>query len=374
MALDDLLRPRDNEALKDLVLQRVRQNGPISFAEYMQLALYHPQLGYYHSCDPSLDFQTSPQVHPLFGAAVGQTLAEMWRLMGRPARFDVYEPGAGDCRLAADIIRSIAKSDLDFDRALEYSVSDPRLAGADALALLQRADVPDRVRIRERPPEDGEIEGCILSNELLDALPFYRVFVDRGRFDEICVTALEGRLEECRRPAGTALADYVKCLEAGPQEGCAAEVNLNAADWMRQAARGLGRGYILSFDYGYRSQDLYAPWRKGGTLLTFYRMTSGEDPYVRVGRQDITASVDLSTLMRAGKEEGARTLALVDQAGYLSQSPVIELLQRPDTRSLEGYFSFRQAFQVLTDPVGLGRIKVLLQGKGAEAGLPAGFK
>src|SRR6266550_6534893 len=107
MAFDDLARPPDNEALKDILLERIRATGAISFADFMDIVLYHPRFGYYEACNPSLDFQTSPEVHPIFAACVAQTLGEMWRLMDRPPPFDVLEPGAGTGRLAAGIIRRI---------------------------------------------------------------------------------------------------------------------------------------------------------------------------------------------------------------------------------------------------------------------------
>src|SRR5437667_4821771 len=105
MSFDDLARPRDNEALKDIILERIRSEGAMSFAEFVDVVLYHPRLGYYMTSDPSLDFETSPEVHPVFAACIGQTLGEMWRLMDRPPRFDVLEAGAGTGRLAAGVIR-----------------------------------------------------------------------------------------------------------------------------------------------------------------------------------------------------------------------------------------------------------------------------
>src|SRR4051794_30800463 len=114
MSLAGLGRPEDNEALKDIILKRIRAVGRITFAEYMSLALYHPQLGYYRACDPSLDFQTSPEVHPVFGAVVGRSLADMWRALDKPANFTVFEAGAGGARLCTDILRWAQKAEPDF--------------------------------------------------------------------------------------------------------------------------------------------------------------------------------------------------------------------------------------------------------------------
>src|SRR5438309_1693479 len=165
MTFVDLTKPQDNEALKDIILDRIRSCGPISFADFMSLALYHPKYGYYLSSDPERDFQTSPQVHPIFGAAVGRSLADMWRAMGRPARFEVFEAGAGDGQLAADILRWAASAAPDFYDALDYSLTDPRLSRRGGEDALERAGVPGgRVTIRAEMPGKEEIEGCIISN------------------------------------------------------------------------------------------------------------------------------------------------------------------------------------------------------------------
>src|SRR5439155_8896127 len=113
----------------EFVLERIGKAGAITFADFLEIVLYHPRFGYYLTCDPARDFQTSPEVHPVFAACLGQVLGEMWRLMDRPSRFDVFEAGAGTGLLAAGIIRRLLRSDPDFAAALRYSVSDPRLTG-----------------------------------------------------------------------------------------------------------------------------------------------------------------------------------------------------------------------------------------------------
>ena len=375
MSFGDLAKPRDNEALKDIVLGRVRAAGAISFAEFMDLVLYHHRFGYYMACDPSLDYQTSAEVHPVFAACIGQTLGEMWRLMDRPPRFDVFEAGAGSGRLAAGILRRLQSSDPDFAAALRYSVSDPRLSGPDALDVLEESGVPGgSVTVRDELPGEGEIEGCILSSELLDALPFRRVRVRDGRLEEILVAA-EGRdLVDLAGTPDAAVVSYFRAAGQTPGEGCQAEVNLAARDWMGAAAGSLGRGYILTLDYGYPANELYAPWRRTGTLLTFHRMSSGDDPYVHLGRQDITASVDFTSVGMAGEAGGSEILAFTSQSMFLQGTGIARSLGETPTANLQGFYGLRQAVLALTDPAGLGRIKVLLQGKGVPPALPAGFE
>src|SRR5438105_11594195 len=157
MTFAGITGPLDNEALKDAILERVRRCGPIRFSDFMALALYDPKYGYYLTCDPARDFQTSPQVHPIFGAAVGRSLTTMWGAMGKPARFEVFEAGAGDGQLAADILRWAASAAPDFYDALDYSLTDPRLSRKGGEDALERAGVPGgRVTIRAEMPGKEE--------------------------------------------------------------------------------------------------------------------------------------------------------------------------------------------------------------------------
>src|SRR4051812_43875605 len=191
MSLAGLSRPEDNEALKDIILARIRDAGQIPFAEYMALALYHPDLGYCRACDPSLDFQTSPEVHPVFGAMIGRSLADMWRLVDRPQRFAVFEGGAGSGRLCHVIVRWAMTEAPDFYACLQYLLCDPRLAAINDLAV-SMGEAVEHVSLAKELPVDRSITGCVLSNELLDAFPFHVVRGTENGMEEMFVRA-EGR-------------------------------------------------------------------------------------------------------------------------------------------------------------------------------------
>ncbi|HXH21063.1 MAG TPA: SAM-dependent methyltransferase [Dehalococcoidia bacterium] len=363
MVLYDLGPGDEDVALKDIIASRIRREGPLTFSDFMALALYEPGHGYYVNCDPARDYQTSPNVHPVFGACVARQLGEMWRILGRPDRFDVLEAGAGDGRLALDIAAWLRAHDQDAFAALSLRLQDVTYgARPPAHARELSALLGGRVSFGEQIA--GRLTGCILSNELLDAFPVRRVRVERGRLLELRVGWDEAGFVDVPWEPSPEVECYFQELGMLPGEGCEAEANLEAPAWMQRAAAVLDRGYVLTLDYGYEAASLYAPWRKRGTLLTFYRHTAGEDPYVRVGRQDITASVDLTTVARAGEEAGLRTLGLTAQSEFLSALGIGEALaQRPDPSQLEAYYALRRAAVELTDPTGLGRIKVLVQGK-----------
>jgi SAM-dependent MidA family methyltransferase len=359
-----------NAALRDLIFERIRTSGPISFAEFYETALYHPRHGYYFTSDPTRDFQSSPNVHPVFGAALGHRIAAFWRELGSPAHFDVFEAGASSGKLAADILRYLRKDEPDLYDAIRYVVQDVTFTGNTADHLVDVGVDLDKVEVATSLPATAQIEGCILSNELLDALPFHRVRRREGQLYELLVGLDGGILVDVEAPPRPDITAYFATLGLEVGEGCDAEINLGAQAWIARAAAALRRGFVLTLDYGYEAADLYAPWRKRGTLLTFYRHTSGDDPYARIGRQDITASVDFTSIMRAGEAAGLTTVEFTTQGEYLAGHGIGEALaQTPRPDQFEAYAALRRAVTELLDPAGLGRIRVLTQSKGLLTGL-----
>jgi SAM-dependent MidA family methyltransferase len=195
----------------------------------------------------------------------------------------------------------------------------------------------------------------------------HRVTVEGGTLREIYVTWENGSLQEVMGPLSTpALQEYFQRLDLVPGEGCRAEVNLQALDWMGNVARALHRGFVLTFDYGYPAPELYVPWRRDGTLICFYRHNPSADPYARLGRQDITAHVDFTSLIRAGEEHGLETLGLTTQSRFLAALGVgagLDSIARHSPEALEEYYARRRAVSELIDPASLGRIRVLVQAR-----------
>jgi SAM-dependent MidA family methyltransferase len=354
-----------NAALFDLLADRIRASGPISFAEFYETALYHQRHGYYFTSDPTRDFQSSPNVHPVFGAAIARRLATFWRELGSPPRFDVFEAGASTGRLAADVLRYLRTAEPQLYNATHYVIQDVALTTESTDdRLLDLGIAPGKVEVAASLPVTPQIGGCILSNELLDALPFHRVRRREGELYELLVGFEDGAFIDVEAPPRPDITAHFEALGVWPGDGCDAEVNLVTPAWIARAASALRRGYVLTLDYGYEANDLYAPWRKRGTLLTFYRHTSGDDPYARVGRQDITASVDFTSVMRAGEAAGLTTTEFTTQSEFLAALGVGEALAQPPAGDqLEAYTALRRAVMELTDPAGLGRIRVLVQSK-----------
>jgi SAM-dependent MidA family methyltransferase len=372
----------ENAALKEAIAARIEREGGITFRDFMEMALYEPSLGYYESGRETVgrggDYLTSPEVSQVFGAIVGRQLLEMWEANGKPGRFQVVEAGAGTGQLCHDLMHWASRSapalagSIDYvlvERSKGMIVRQKRLLADDRLS--------DSVRWSDGLP--AGVEGCILSNELLDAMPVHRVALDQGRLREVFV-AWDGTafVEELRQLSTPRIEEYFNRLGLLSAEGCRAEVNVLAPDWVRDAAKALDRGFLMTFDYGYEAEELYAPWRTDGTLLCFYRHNPSNDPYARIGRQDMTSHVDFTAVRRAGEECGLSTLGLVPQSDFLVSLGILEALAPPDEGepSIEEYAARRRAVTELIDPAGLGRVRVLVQAKGVEdvdlTGLRAG--
>ena len=367
----------ENAALKAAIIERIRRESGVSFRDFMQMALYEPALGYYCTGRETMgrggDYLTSPEVSPLFGAMLGRQLREMWELLGAPSVFDILEAGAGNGTLCRDVLSWAQRTEQELFAATQYTIVEPvpaleakqrdRIAGDGLDAHVEWiADLPNR------------IDGCILTNELLDSMPVHRVAMTDGALREIYVNSDGARFFEEPRDAATDVHRYFQTLQLLPGAGCRAEVNLEAPAWIRKAGSALKRGFVLTFDYGYEGRDLYAPWRADGTLLCFYQHNPSTDPYARIGRQDMTSHVDFTTLREAGEKAGLTTAAVTSQAEFLTNLGIADALPPPEGEiDLEERLARRRAVSELIDPAGLGRIKVLAQSKGVGAVHLRGF-
>ena len=295
------------------IRRRISEHGPITFAEFMETALYWPDGGYYASrrvFGPSGDFYTAPLVHPAFGALITRQLIAMWRAVGSPRRFTVIEAGAGNGRLAMDITAHAAAADSGFAEALEYTAVDLRDAPAEFHGRWVRSN---------RLPTPGGY-GVVLANELFDAMPVHRVTVERGALRELFVDALPdgGFTEVTGEPSTPTLAQRFESLGVRLSEGYRAEVNLGLGGWLTDAFGALACGYLLLIDYGHEAVDQYAESRRRGTLRCYSGHTLGMNPYANVGRQDISVHVELTSLRAAAAAAGFAEAGSMMQAELLA--------------------------------------------------------
>ena len=352
----------------------IQSSGPITFERFMELALYHPEFGYYtrtadprERIGPKGDYYTSFDVHPLLAGALARQIGQIDDRLGHPDPFTIVEMGPGKGLLARDLLTACDRHNPSLAARLRYILIErsPAMVAAQREQLAPWLGTP-RVSWLNGLADlrDGAITGTMLSNELVDAFPVHRIKILDGEPKELHVAYADGRFVEQTGPLSTpALAQYLARLAAMSitlPDGYTTEINLRAISWMREVARALGRGVALTIDYGHTAQDLYGPDRKRGTLLCYTRHQASEDPYARVGLQDMTAHVDFTTLAAAGEEAGLSVTGFTNQTSFLMGLGAEQMLASLDPESPE----LQSAIQLLR-PDGMGRtFKILVQHKG----------
>ncbi|MCA1993966.1 MAG: class I SAM-dependent methyltransferase [Coleofasciculus sp. S288] len=395
----------DNQALRNLIAASIATapHQRITFAEYMDLVLYHPEQGYYATGAVNIgsggDFFTSPHLGRDFGELLSEQFAEMWDILGRPTPFTLVEMGAGQGLVAADILRYLCRQHPDCFDALEYIIIE-KAAGliAQQQQFFQRLRLPIKDNSQLLPlrwcsleeiPENSII-GCCFSNELVDAFPVHQVVIEGGQLREIYVTTSDATDDEINfveiidtlsTPRIKEYFDFVgiDLLSGAYPDGYRTEVNLAALDWIESVAKRLRRGFLLTIDYGYSATRYYQLSRDRGTLQCYYRHRFHDNPYVYIGHQDITAHVDFTALERQGELCGLRKVGFTQQGLFLMALGLgdrISALSSPNNTRTQAIanrqevmtiMQRREALHQLMNPMGLGGFGVLIQSKGLTA-------
>ncbi|PMB41084.1 hypothetical protein CEN40_21000 [Fischerella thermalis CCMEE 5205] len=373
-------------------------NQRITFATYMDMALYHPDYGYYSTQAVNIgkrgDFFTSVHLGPDFGELLAEQFVQMWEILGQPVPFSLVEMGAGQGHLALDVLNYLKLRYPNFFAALEYIIVEKSpILRQEQQQRLQEFTVQIKSSLEEIL--SNSIIGCFFSNELVDALPVHQFILEQGQLREIYVTLQQDSIvnhqelftspispspliptpftEITAEPSTPKLAEYfdlvsIQFPENVYPEGYRSEVNLAALDWLSVVADRLQRGYVLTIDYGYPASRYYHPRRSQGTLQCYWHHQRHNNPYINIGRQDITAHVDFTALERWGERCGLAKVGLTQQELFLmalglgdriaalsyTNQPISDLLRR------------RDALRQLLDPFGLGGFSILAQSKGLK--------
>lgn len=380
-----------NPALCDAISRRIAEspNRRITFAEYMDLVLYHPTHGYYVTKAINIgrqgDFFTSPHLGADFGELLAIAFVQMWEILGRSVPFTLLEMGAGQGILAADILGYLYRHYPDFFDAIEYVIVErsaalkneqqQRLQDLLPGAKGKNGKLPLRWCSLEEIPV-GSITGCCFSNELVDAMPVHQIIIEGELLREIYITTRDGsNFEEViGEPSTPLLAEYfglvkIELPSSAYPDGYRSEVNLAALDWLSAIANRVQRGYMLTIDYGYPASRYYNPARSQGTLQCYYRHQHHDNPYINIGRQDITAHVDFTALERWGELCGLNNVGFTQQGLFLMALGLgtrIAALSTSGDRSIQQLLQRREALHQLIDPLGLGGFGVLVQSKGLK--------
>ncbi len=333
--------------------------GAISFARFMETALYAPRLGYYSGGAAKLgkdgDFTTAPELTPLFGAALAQVAAA---IIAQTAPH-ILEFGAGTGKLARDILTELAQAGV----ALEsYTIIE--LSGE--LRARQQEALRDFPQVRWIDAFPPSFHGFVVANEVLDAMPVQLVKKTGAGWCEQMVTVRDGAFALQDGAPDGALAQQIPASETLP-EGYLTEVHGTGCGFMASLAHMLqaGQGAAVLLDYGFPGHEYYVIDRSGGTLMCHYRHHAHPDPFFLPGLQDITAHVDFTAMAVAAQDAGAAVLAYMSQAAFLLGAGIGELLLRTDPEDAKAYLPQANALQKLLSPAEMGELfKVLVVGHG----------
>lgn len=364
-----------SQSLRQHIVRDIEQAGGwITFARYMDLALYAPGLGYYSAGSRKFgqggDFVTAPEISTLFGQCLARQIAEVLRETGG----DVLELGPGSGKLAVDILDELRRLGATPARYLLLDVSaDLRERQRERLAALPEYSEA-RIHWLDALPEN--FTGVIIANEVLDVLPVHLVqYVDGWAFErgvslENGEFAWRGKLVENGPLVKEAPRIASEYLQGTPPPAYTTEICLAAPAWTQSLVRSLQRGALVLIDYGFRASEYYHPTRAQGTLMCHYRHYAHGDPFYLPGLQDITAHVDFTLVAKAASEAGAEVLGYTTQANFLLGCGMADLLTGTDPSNTASYLPLANQAQRLISPAEMGEFfKVLALGKGVATSL-----
>jgi SAM-dependent MidA family methyltransferase len=341
-----------------------RGGGRLSFARYMELALYAPGLGYYMAGARKLgrdgDFVTAPEISRLYGRTLAR---QLWELAASGLD-EILEIGAGSGALAADLLLEFERLGCVPRRYLMLELSpDLRERSRDTLAA-RAPHLLERVAwLNQLPPR---FAGIVLGNEVLDAMAVHRVIRCRGDTLEGFVQhdAAGRNFLDLEWPASDALRQAAEELPL-PDDDYRTEIQLVARGFIRSLGAMLERGVALFFDYGFPRHEYYHPQRNRGTLMCHYRHRAHDDPYFLPGLQDITTHVDFSAIAGAGREAGLELLGYTSQAQFLVNCGITDVLAETPADDAAVYAPLAAGAQKLLSPAEMGELfKVIALGRG----------
>ncbi len=357
-----LSTPDIRMTLAEIIIQKINQQGPISFQDFMEMGLYYPDLGYYTSpgnkIGQSGDFYTSSCLTPVFGALLGKQLEEMWANLGK-GPFTIVEYGAGTGSLCLDILSYLQNNPRMYQQ-LRYCIIEK----SPVMRAIEKSYLPEIVSWYDSIEEIADIRGCILSNELVDTFAVHQVVME-NELMEVFV-GYDSGFKEVLQPASRELKAYLSELDVTLPNGFRTEINVQAINWIETIAAQLKRGYVMTIDYGYESPELYKSCRSQGTLRCYKNHTINTSLFDQIGNQDITTYINFSALRHWGAKKGLIPYGLIDQCHFLLALGFTESIQHAYSQETDVGQAARKVAQLShTLLVDMGRkFKILFQGKG----------
>ena len=359
-----------NPDLVDYIRETIRQRGPVGFDWFMEQALYHPESGYYSSGQCAIgrrgDYFTNVSVGPFFGRLLAAQFAEMWEVLGRPGDFTIVEQGAHHGEFASDVLEEVRERMPDFFSALRYCVVE-RFPILEARQKEKLRGFSEKMTWGKSVDDLEPFTGVHFSNELLDSMPVRLISRDGNEdWKERVVDSVgDGFAFVTRAIADEKLRQHLEKLPCPGEALYESEVNLVALDWIEEVARKLTRGFVLAVDYGYPRAEFYAAERTTGTLRGRAEHRAVRSPLEEIGRADLTAHVDWTSVAERSETSGLELIGFTDQHHFITG-----LLTRRAPQENE-----RRALQTLLHPELLGtRFQFLGLRKNVSGGELSGFR
>jgi|YelNatPaOPRAMG01_1025707.scaffolds.fasta_scaffold02001_9 SAM-dependent MidA family methyltransferase len=360
--------------LEEKIINKIRDEGPITFENFMEMALYDPEYGYYSSpkqrIGKSGDYYTSQHVHKLFGFMLGKQIHEMWEIMNKPNNFKIVEIGAGEGHMCKDICEYLLHKNII--ESFKYIIIESNRFVQNKQKILLE-DYSKYIDWSSSFDDLKMFSGCLLSNELLDSFPvhiiemknkLYEVYVD---FDGSVFFEILGNLSKPK------LREYLDEFSITLPQDYRTEINLRIKDWLNSVDKKLQHGFLITIDYGFSTHDYYAQERNKGTLLCYYKHTLSENPYDNIGDQDITAHINFSSLKKWAEDLGFKTIGFCQQGTYLVSLGIDEFINEYLISKKDYLYEIAKIKRLLL-PGTLGEThKVLIQYKGPLNPILKGF-
>jgi SAM-dependent MidA family methyltransferase len=355
-----------------------QNNGLISFSRFMEIALYEPGLGYYSAGARKFgdagDFITAPEISSLFTQCLVRQCQQVLKELHNPS---ILELGPGSGEMACELLKTLEEKRCLPERYFMLEVSADLRDRQQQLIKKKLPDHFSRITWLDQLPTQP-FEGIILGNEVLDAMPVYRLILEKGNFRELCVKQDKNRFDwvvndldnGLQADIHTALGKIIPALSGGYKT----EINLRIIPWIRSLSEILKRGLMLFIDYGYTRQEYYHPQRTDGTLLCHYRHHVHYDPFLYPGLQDITSSVDFTAIAEAADISGLQVQGYTTQAHFLINNGLEEFINENNLTSAIDRAELGRQARILTSPGEMGeKFKVIALMRDINISL-AGFK
>jgi SAM-dependent MidA family methyltransferase len=352
-----------SDELCQLIREEIRHepSASISFARFMELALYEPEWGYYTAgldkFGKAGDFTTAPEISPLFARCIGRQCQQVFASLGQA---DMLEIGAGTGQLAIDLLLFL-EQEQSLPRTYKILEISPTLKQRQQERLQQH--IPHLfplIQWLDGWPEEP-IKGMILANEVVDALPVQQFFWTETNIQEVRVGYEKDHFSYYLAPADSLALSQLSQLQASyfpDVKAYQSEVCRRLPNWVDKLSHALGQGLVLIIDYGFPAQEYYHPDRVNGTLRCYYQHRAHANPLSLVGLQDITASVDFSYLAQAALQAGLKVAGFTSQAVFLLNNDLLPLIEKcyDETSSMD----VNRQVHILTSPSEMGElIKVM---------------